>query len=92
MEALGTSKYCPAHWHHPRSTPTYLRMDARRRPGEVHQEGPRCRPHWSRKYPCRRVRSYANSCHQLCDVAEGLHFLHSRNVVHEDLKGVRNWH
>ena len=27
---------------------------------------------------------------QLYDVAQGLHFLHSRNVVHGDLKGVRN--
>jgi serine/threonine protein kinase len=26
--------------------------------------------------------------HQLCNVAEGLHFLHLRNVVHSDFKGV----
>ena len=28
--------------------------------------------------------------HQLCDVAAGLQFLHSRNVVHGGLKGVRD--
>ena len=29
--------------------------------------------------------------HQLSDVAKGLHFLHSRNVVHGDLRGVRGY-
>ena len=28
--------------------------------------------------------------HQLCDTAEGLEFLHSRDVVHGNLKGVRD--
>jgi len=36
------------------------------------------------------LRSNADSRSQLLDVAEGLHFLHSRNVVHGDLKGVRD--
>ena len=27
---------------------------------------------------------------QVCDIAEGLYYLHSRNVLHGDLKGVRN--
>ena len=27
--------------------------------------------------------------HQLSNVAEGLYFLHSRNIIHGDLKGVR---
>ena len=31
---------------------------------------------------------FTESRHQLCDVAEGLHFLHLHNVVHGDLKGV----
>lgn len=28
---------------------------------------------------------------QLTGIADGLNYLHSRNVVHEDLKGVRNY-
>ena len=27
--------------------------------------------------------------HKLCDITDGLHYLHSRDVVHGDLKGVR---
>ena len=33
---------------------------------------------------------YAHPRHQLSDVANGLCYLHSRNVVHGDLKGVRD--
>ena len=32
---------------------------------------------------------YSYSCYQLSDIAEGLCYLHSCNVVHGDLKGVR---
>ena len=35
---------------------------------------------------------YANRHHQLTDVAKGLCYLHSCNVIHGDLKGVRNCH
>ena len=34
--------------------------------------------------------SQADSHHQLCDVANGLQHLHSCNVIHGDLKGVRD--
>ena len=40
--------------------------------------------------PSRYVWTCAYFRHQLCDVAEGLRFLHSRNIVHGDLRGVRN--
>jgi len=33
--------------------------------------------------------SHTNPYHKLSDVAEGLCYLHSRNIVHGDLKGVR---
>ena len=35
---------------------------------------------------------HADHLSKLSDVAEGLHFLHSCNVIHEDLKGVRDCH
>ena len=34
--------------------------------------------------------AHVYSRRQLSDIAEGLYFLHSRNVVHGDLKGVRD--
>jgi serine/threonine protein kinase len=34
--------------------------------------------------------THANSWCQLSDVANGLGYLHSRNVIHGDLKGVRS--
>jgi len=35
--------------------------------------------------------SHAHSCPKLSNVAEGVRYLHSRNIVHGDLKGVRGF-
>jgi len=90
VETLGTPEHCPPPWYHLDSTTAHLGMDARRRLDGIHQEMSWCRPTQSCKYPCCRVLSRVNSRHQLSDVTEGLHFLHSRNIVHGDLKGVRD--
>ena len=65
-------------------------MGARRRSEGIYQDTPQCRSTWSCRRPSSYVRSRAHSRHQLSDVAEGLRFLHSRNIVHGDLKGVRD--
>jgi serine/threonine protein kinase len=65
-------------------------LDARWGSHRSHQEASPRRPTWSRRCPPCCIRSHAYSRHQLSDVAEGLHFLHSRNIVHGDLKGVRD--
>ena len=65
-------------------------MDAWWGPGGIYQQVPRRKPMRPGKYSCYRFRSHANPGYQLSDVAEGLHFLHSCDVVHGDLKGVRD--
>ena len=90
VETLGTPKYRPPPWYHLDSTPAHLGMDAWRRLDGIHREISSRRPARSCKFPCCRVLSHADSRHQLSDVVEGLHFLHSCNIVHGDLKGVRD--
>lgn len=66
-------------------------MDTRWRSEGAHRKAPRRQPAWSRERqsPGAGSRTYSGSCCQLHDVARGLRYLHSRNVVHGDLKGVR---
>jgi len=40
-------------------------------------------------YPCSCVRPHVYSHNQLSDATDGLYYLHSRNIVHGDLMGVR---
>jgi len=46
---------------------------------------------WSCGYSFCRALSHVYSHHQLSDVAEGLQFLHSQDVIHGNLKGVRDF-
>ena len=88
METFGTPKHCPFPWYHTISSPAYLRMDAGRGSHGPHQGAPRRGSTWPRGCPSRRGRYHTHSRHQLSDVTEGLRILHSRNIVHGDLKGV----
>jgi len=90
VETLNAPKRRSTLGHYSCSSPAYLGMDAWRGPDGIHQEHPRRKPTRSRMYPFRGVRSHAYSPLQLSDVAEGLYYLHSCNIVHGDLKGVRD--
>lgn len=89
VETLDTPERRPPSGCHQLPSPTHLGLDVRRRPGGMHHEPPRCRQTRSCAHLSHSVgrRAYPR---QLSDVAEGLTFLHSCNVVHGDLKGVRS--
>ena len=89
VETFGAPKYCPSPRYHFHTYPAHFRMDDWWRLDGIHQRTPRCRPTLSCRCPSSWVRSRVYSRCQLSDVAEGLRFLHSRNIVHGDLKGVR---
>ena len=63
-------------------------MDAWGGPKGVRQRVPRRGPTWARRSHL-LVLGYALTPCKLRDITEGLHYLHSRDVVHGDLKGVR---
>jgi len=90
VETIRASEYRPSPRYHFESSSTYFGMDAGWKPDGVHQETPRCRPNRPCECPCCHPLAYAHPRHQLSDVAGGLCFLHSRNIVHGDLKGVRD--
>ena len=86
MEALETPKCSTSTGYHHRTLPAHFKLDAGWRPVKLSQK-PQRRP------TCNCMRqsvglSHADPCYQLAGVAEGLCYLHSRNVIHGDLKGV----
>ena len=88
METLETSKHLTSPGCHYLSPPTRFKLDAWRGSAGIYQETLRCRQTWTCKWPS-VVLSHAYSRRQLSDVANGLCYLHSCNVIHGDLKGVR---
>ena len=91
METLGTPEYRPIPGYYLHPTSTYLGVDARRGFGGIYQEEPRCGPTRTRTCPpgCFFIScAYRLPRGKLSDVADGLSHLHSRNVIHGDLKWV----
>ena len=91
VETPEASQHRPFPWYNFHPSPTYFRMDARRGSDGVHQGPPRHRSTQSRGCSSCYIRSCVYAHHQLSDTAKGLCFLHSRNIVHGDLKGVRDY-
>ena len=92
VETLSTSKHRPTSGRHHRPLPTRFGPDVRRRSNRVYHEQSRCGQALSRScllylVLCCTMRL---SPYQIPDVAKGLNFLHSRNVIHGDLNGVRD--
>jgi len=89
VETLITSEHRPTSRRYYQHPPARCGMDARRGPDGIYQESPRRRQNWPCKCPSLR-RMKCLFPHQLSDTAEGLNYLHSCNVIHGDLKGVRD--
>jgi len=88
VETVNTPKYlAPAGCHH-RSPSACLELDARRGLARVYQEESGCEPTWTCVCSFRYAHFTLTPLSQLSDVANGLCYLHSCNVIHGDLKGV----
>ena len=89
VETFRPSKNRPPSGCNHRSPPIRFESDARREPYGICHEPPWCGQTESRACPfCCIPVWHLRSC-QLADVAEGLNYLHSYDVIHGDLKGVR---
>jgi serine/threonine protein kinase len=89
VETLDTPKHRTTPGFHSRSLPAYLRMDVWRGPTKLYQQEPRGKPTWTRRHLllCLFLRLLR---YQLSGIAKGLCYLHSCNVLHGNLKGVRD--
>ena len=90
METLNTPKHPTPIGYHYHTPPTHFGLDVWRGPTRVHKETLKYRSTWPRMSPpCLLCLPHAYSHSQLSDIAKGLCYLHSCNVIHGDLKGVR---
>ncbi|KAF9643166.1 hypothetical protein BDM02DRAFT_1708197 [Thelephora ganbajun] len=90
VETLSTSKHRPPSGRHHRPPPIHFGSDIRREPDGIHRKPSKCKQGGSRAYPFRCVPCTTRLLpRQLSDVVQGLNYLHSCNVIHGGLKGVR---
>ena len=90
VEALDAPKYRapPGCYYYP--APAHFELDVRRGSDGTHQEIPRCRPTRTCRFLSCCTYPHVYPHYQLSDVARGLCYLHSSNVIHGDLRGVRS--
>ena len=89
METPQPPEYCAFQGCHFRSPSTHFRMDARWRAARVCEKELGHGPYQSCRPMSLSFHAAAHLPHQSLGVAEGLGYLHSREVIHGDLKGVR---
>ena len=90
VEALGTPKYRSTLRCHHQPPPVRFGLDVRREPNGIHRKLPRRIDLLSCVFLVLRCSTRLPPL-QTSDVANGLNFLHSCNVVHGDLKEVREY-
>ena len=91
LEAFNPPKYPTPPRYNLHAPSTRFELDVWWGPTGIYRKEHRCRPARACRFPCCCALSHAYSCYQLSDVASGLDYLHSCNVVHGDLKGVRSF-
>jgi hypothetical protein len=88
VEKFESPEYRTIQGRHLRSTSTCFGVDARWG-AEAPCEEPECEPTWPRKYAFGIFNGTPQPSTKLFETAQGLAYLHSRGVIHGDLKGVR---
>ena len=90
METLATSKYRALPWRHSFPSPARVRMDVWWGSERIYCEKPRCKSTRPGRCPSRYISSDVHP-HQISDVAQALRFLHSQDIVHGSIMGVRHF-
>jgi serine/threonine protein kinase len=93
METHESPKHRPLPRSYPQSSSARFKLDACRGSNRMYQKDSKDKSTRSRGCPSHRA-CEARGTHfflKLCDVAEGLNYLHSRNVIHRGIMGVRAW-
>ena len=91
VETLDAPKHLTPPGCHSHSPTARFKLDVWWGPAGIPQEAPQCGPSWTCRCPSFCVPPMPYSSFQLGDAAKGLHYLHSCNVIHGDLKGVRGY-
>ena len=88
METSVPSKHCPPPGRYSLALPIRVGLGLGWRVAGLHILAPARRSAWSRTWRP-QIHQFHTHPLQLSDVADGLNYLHSRNITHGDLKGVR---
>ena len=91
VEAYESPKHCTLLWSYPRSSSVRFGLGASCGSNGMRQHAPRDKSTRPCGFPfyCASGVTKPSPTLKLCDIAEGLNYLHSHDVVHGSMKGVR---